>query len=530
MRIEDLSIRTKDRQLRKFEPNEVQELFMDEIGFDPDSRLEGRREIVLKARQLGFSTLILGMLYCDTVNNPHTHTVVIAQDQLSTERLFQMVKRFHDNCPPHKKIQAKYESKRELYWPSIDSYFFVGTAGSREKFGRGGTINNVHGSEVAFWDNAEDIVAGLLETVPASGNIFLETTANGVGNFFYEEYQKADKGLSEFRAHFYPWFYSSEYRVPVAQPLVLTDREAALASRFGLDDSQIAWYRMKALRLKDMVVQEHPSTPEEAFVSSGMGFFDHQTLMEMYAACRAPEQVQVPARFFNLRLVPQNARFGPESNSSKNQDLQVFSKPVPGRRYVVGADPAEGLRDTGAHDYCSAHVLDYETWEECACLHGRWEPHEFGVLLAELGRWYNFALLAVERNNHGHSVLNTLINSEGYERKYADFGGLYFHEEYDGSTRKRSAKPGWPENVKTKVQLLNMLAGAVEEKTLRVNSKATLDEMRMFSKLPGGKFGPEGNSHDDRVISLALAVMLCHTKVKTKKNKGSRLVKKGVLV
>lgn len=525
-------IRTKDRQLKKLIPNEVQEIFLEQIEYMDYGKLEGRRDIILKARQLGFSTLLLALLYCDTVNNPHTYTVVMAQDQQSTERLFQVVKRYHDNCPPHKKIQAKYESKRELYWPSIDSYFFVGTAGSKEKFGRGGTINNVHGSEVAFWDNAEDIVAGLLETVPASGNIFLETTANGVGNFFYEEYTNAEKGLNEFSNHFFPWFYSSEYRIPASTPLELSDREKLLVDKYNLDDEQIAWYRLKGLRLKELLVQEHPSSAEEAFVSSGMGFFNHEHIMDMYKVVRHSENVQVPAKYFNLRAVPQSEITEEQlvMRGAKNQELIIYKKPVPGRNYVIGADPAEGIRETGDHDYCSAHVMDYETWEEVAHLHGRWEPNEFGTLLAELGRWYNFALLAVERNNHGHSVINTLLNVEGYDRKYTEFGGLYYYEEYDGTTKKKFARPGWPENMKTKTQLLNMLAAAIEEKTASVNSKDTLDELRMYSKLPGGKFGPEGNNHDDRVISLALCIMLCHTKIRSGKRKGSRLIKRGSLV
>ena len=89
-------IRTKDRQLKKLIPNEVQEIFLEQIEYMDYGKLEGRRDIILKARQLGFSTLLLAMLYCDTVNNPHTYTVVMAQDQQSTERLFQVVKRYHD--------------------------------------------------------------------------------------------------------------------------------------------------------------------------------------------------------------------------------------------------------------------------------------------------------------------------------------------------------------------------------------------------------------------------------------------------
>lgn len=508
-------------------------MFLDQIEYIDGGKMEGNREIILKARQLGFSTLLLALFYCDTVNNPHTYTVVMAQDQPSTERLFQIVKRYHDNCPPHKKLQAKYESKRELYWPSIDSYFFIGTAGSKEKFGRGGTINNVHGSEVAFWDNAEEIVAGLLETVPQSGNIFLETTANGVGNYFYEEYSRAQSNESEFKVHFFPWFYSSEYRtsLPTNTPVLeKTEHEVKLAEKFNLDDEQLLWYRMKGVRLKELLVQEHPSSPEEAFIATGAGYFNNEALVKLAMSCAKAEKVPVPVRYDQLRRVSQEDLIEEQITNklAKNEELHVWKKPVPGKRYAIFADPAEGLRETGEHDFCSADVLDYDTWEQCASLHGRWEPYDFAILLAQLGRWYNFALLGVERNNHGHSVLNTLINVEGYERQTNSlFGGLYYHEEYDGSTKRRSAKPGYPTNAKTKVELLNVLDEAVSEGTVTVYNRDTVKELRMFSKLPGGKFGPEGKHHDDRVISLGGAVLLCRTKAPTKKKKTKLFIHKG---
>lgn len=496
--------------------------------------MTGNREIVLKARQLGFSTLLLGLLYCDTINNPHTYTVVLAQDQPSTERLFHIVKRYHDNCPPQKRLAAKYDSKRELYWPSIDSYFFVGTAGSKEKFGRGGTINNVHGSEVAFWDDAETIVASLLESVPESGNIFLETTANGTGNYFYEEYNRAEKNESEFKVHFYPWFYSSEYRVSTtSQPIERTAHEDKLAELYGLDDDQLYWYRLKGTRLKELLPQEHPCNAEEAFIGTGAGFFNHERLMEMRQDCITPSKIAVPNRFDQLRKVPQDSLIEEQliSRTARNEQLKVWAKPESGRKYVIFADPSEGLRDTGDHDYCSADVLDYETWEQVANLHGRWEPYEFAILLSQLGRWYNFALLGVESNNHGHSVLSTLINVEGYLRQSKDeFGGLYYHEEYDVRTKRKNLKPGHPTTLKTKVQMLNGLDEAIMEGTTKILDRETIKELRMYSKLNGGKFGPEGNNHDDRVMSYAGAIVLCKTKLPTTKKTFSRILKKGKML
>lgn len=142
----DLRIRTKDRQVVPFAPNAVQAAYLDTLCPDwrtTPIRLEGHREILLKARQFGFSTLILALLFLDTVNTPNTQTVVIAHDADSTERLFQMVHRFYQHLPADRRPATKYSSRRELAFRDTDSYFYVGTAGS-SGYGRGGTINNVH--------------------------------------------------------------------------------------------------------------------------------------------------------------------------------------------------------------------------------------------------------------------------------------------------------------------------------------------------------------------------------------------------
>jgi hypothetical protein len=175
--------------------------------------ISGIREVLLKARQFGFSTLILGLFFLATINHPHTSTVVVAHDADSTERMFQIVQRFYESLPASRRAKTRYANRREYLWPEIDSSFFVGTAGAKD-FGRGSTINNAHLSEVAFWPDAEDLVAGLLQAVPADGNVIIETTANGLGNWSYKEYQAARRRESVFVPRFYAWFLDDSYRLP----------------------------------------------------------------------------------------------------------------------------------------------------------------------------------------------------------------------------------------------------------------------------------------------------------------------------
>src|SRR5579871_2009489 len=188
--LSDLHIRTKDKQLAPLVPNAVQTLYLDMLqsaheGFDWRNgiyTLRGVREDILKARQEGMSTLWLALYFLDTINIPLTQTIILAHDTDTTERLFKIVHRFYEHLPPHKKRPKKYSSRREIEFADIDSIIAVGTAGG-DAVGRGGTINNVHMSERAFWpgvDGGVELEMGLMEAVPLDGNITRETTANGL--------------------------------------------------------------------------------------------------------------------------------------------------------------------------------------------------------------------------------------------------------------------------------------------------------------------------------------------------------------
>lgn len=456
--------------------------------------MTGKREILLKARQFGFSTLIAALFFCDTVNNPNTQTVVIAHDAETSILLFGMVKRFYDHLPPHKKPKTKYSNRRELVFEDNGSVYYVGTAGNTS-FGRGGTINNVHGSEVAFWPDADTLLTGLSEAVPEDGNIFLETTANGLGNFYHEEYTLAQNGGSSFDARFFGWFEHPEYQSEVPPNFVLTEKEQTLQRAHNLSLGQLAWYRKKAKSLKNKLPQEYPSTAEEAFVASGNPYFDRERLKEILGALLIDPDLQaieleIPDRF---RLINQY-----------REKIDFYKAPKENRSYLVGADTAEGLDDSGRHDFDAADVLDWETWEQVCHIHGSWDTHEYGLLLAEIGEFYNNALVAVERNNHGHAVLNALIHS-------AEYPNVYFDEQYDEYKKESVKKPGWPTTPKTKTLALDTLATAINELGIHIRSRKTVSEMMTFVKLPGGKAGGEGSSHDDRVMCLAIACAVALT-------------------
>jgi hypothetical protein len=509
VRLDDLLIRTKDRKLIPFAPNQVQIKYLDQIL--PEWR-DGKitpfqmREILLKARQFGFSTLVAAIFFCDTINTPNTTTVVVANDADSTEKLFRMVQLFYEHLPEEKKPRTKYSNKRELYWQELNSSYYVGTAGDRS-FGRGNTINNLHCSEVAFYPDAEELLSGLLEAVPDDGNVVLESTANGVGDLFHKEFELAQQGDSSFTGRFFAWFEHPPYSKAVPPDFTRTEDEQKLVTTYGLNDRQLAWRRSKmngpGMRLK--FKQEYPGNPREAFLVSGAKYFDPEKLQEIELVLTdvAPIKVDAPDTGGLLK---------------KHWDkVEVYTAPVVGRQYVISADTAEGLNDDGDHDFDSADVLDCATWEQVAHLHGQWDTHEYGLLLAELGFWYNTALLGIERNNHGHAVINAALHSGGYPvQKPGEWIGLYHHEDYDERKKAKLRKPGWPTTAKTKYFALDGLASSIETDDLKVRSKGTLGELMTFLKLRGGKAGATPGSHDDRVMSLAIGDALLKTRPRQK--------------
>jgi len=174
--------------------------------------------------------------------------------------------------------------------------------------------------------------------------------------------------------------------------------------------------------------------------------------------------------------------------------LLVWEEPVAERIYVIGADVGEGV---AAGDASAACVIDRTSGAQVAELHGRVAPDRFAQMLNLLGRWYNRAMLAVERNNHGHSTLNTLRNVCRYPR-------LYYHVRYD-QTRQGTAILGWPTDQATKPILVDDLAAAILEEALIMRSPGLVDECRSFVTHDGGSQGAQPGKHDDRVIAAGIA-------------------------
>lgn len=241
------------------------------------------RDVILKARQLGFSTLIQGEMFRRTVTGTRT-TMTLAHDADTTAKLRLMADRFYEHCKFGSiQPQRKYANASLTTYPEFDSTASIATAGNVET-GRGGTYSDFHGSEVAFWKDAERIIAGAMQG--GSPDVVLESTPNGAQGYFYELAMEAMRGDGIYKLHFYPWWWDAEYKVDSPEPITYTDEEAELVRLHNLTQAQIKWRRSKQLELKGFFLQEYPEDPITCFITSGNSYFGN--LSQVFTAPMNP--------------------------------------------------------------------------------------------------------------------------------------------------------------------------------------------------------------------------------------------------
>jgi hypothetical protein len=306
--LSDLKIRTKDQQLVPFTPNAVQVKMLDEVAprwREGEISLKGKgfREFILKARQFGFSTLIGALYFLETVNEANTLTLIVAHDQETTENLFGMMHTFWEELPDAKRPKTKYKSKRQLHFAHNGSKIRVMTA-RKKGGGRSLTVHNLHLSEAAFYQNPK-LLTGLLQAVPAGGNVFVESTANGEGGdgqTYHDQYWAGiapqnwahywpkEYKSNGYQARFYAWWEHDEYEADLpgesgsrSDGFTRDDDEKTIVAKYGLDklygrqrtDRKLAWRRRKMAEpgMGTLFPQEYPGDPKEAFLVSGKRFF-----------------------------------------------------------------------------------------------------------------------------------------------------------------------------------------------------------------------------------------------------------------
>lgn len=307
-----LTIRSKAGTLEPFTLNRAQ-LHFHRMLEEQLAKTGMVRAIVLKGRQQGISTYTQARYYWRTSLGAGKRAYILTHRQEATENIFDIAERFHREADPMLRPHLGVSNAKELFFSKLDSGYKVATAGASGT-GRSGTAQLFHGSEVAFWPNAADHMAGVGQIIAdqPGTEIILESTANGIGNVFHSLWQKAERGESSYIACFLPWFWQPEYVRSVPPGFHLEPEEQAYQSAHGLTLEQVAWRRAKiiddfsgdVLRFR----QEYPATPAEAFVAVGHDSFISTGLV---AAARGR---RIEAQNSGLVVGVDPARFGDNSS------------------------------------------------------------------------------------------------------------------------------------------------------------------------------------------------------------------------
>jgi hypothetical protein len=375
--------------------------------------------------------------------------------------------------------------------PGLQSKFLIDTA-NNSNAGSSFTLNYLHISELSKWERPEETMKSLMQAVPKNNAIVIvESTANGAGDYFHRLWDQAESGENDYIPLFLPWFTHTEYKDPFVNDsdrtqfaLTLDDEEKQLIEIHNVTLEQLQWRRNtiknKCAGSIDTFHQEYPSTAEEAFLTSGRPRFDIPILREYLAQCVDGERGYLEREKGTIKFIPDPKGY-----------LEVWKKPDKKLESFIGGDVAKGLvnRDYSAGPVFSNHYNLDALW------HGHIDPDLFADQLSMLGTWYNDALIAVEENNHGLTVLNSLK---------VDYWNLYKRTNYNKVTDETKQELGWWTSEQTKKLAIDNLARLIRERKLGIKSKRFIQECLTYVIDDKGATNAQQGSYDDVVMSSAI--------------------------
>lgn len=471
------------------------------------------RIVVLKARQIGISTIIEAIFFALAMIERDFKTLIVSHEAESSKAILGMTKRYWDTYIFNRFHATIYNGQSHLAWDN-GCDINVATAKNVEA-GRSQTIHGLHASEVGMWKKADELMTGLSNSIPAFGltAVFIESTAKGVGNYFHKTCTDAMKGKSEYEFCFYPWHHHPEYTAKYLTPEIrhlyrlenLDEEERRLRHDHGISDERLIWRRWaivnKCNGSVDNFHQEYPTTPHEAFISTGLNVFRLPNLLAHYR----------PMKGKRGRLVKSGpgVKFVPDSEGW----LTVFAEPSPDKSwgiYLAGGDPTH----TTAGDNACIQVINRRTLEQVAVYRRKIDPINFGKDMQLVGRYYNDAFLAPEKEGPGYATVGCIVG-DGYPNVYQS-----------QNIAKMQGKPttdlaGWSTNSATKHLAVSHLQNALSQGLAHVDGKdyglvihdrETLIEMRDYVTTGNGQQyeNSDGSEYDDGVMALAIAVAVHH--------------------
>ena len=524
-------ITTKDGKFELFKINEPQDKLMKLI----EKQLAAKKPIrirVLKARQMGFSTLISAIGFWWAAMNENSAYAVVAHKDSSASSIFEKNKIFYDNLPKAMKPKINRFNSEKISFnidgeqqtgevKGLRSKIFFGTAGGGELF-RGETILFLHKSEIAFWEDRNGVLKKSLNaTVPYQPftAIIEETTANGY-NEFKDDWDRSVRGQDDYIPLFVGWNELTEYRMKPPHGFKLTEKELELQKKYGLTDEQLCWRRFKIDNdyggNELWFQQENPLTPEEAFISSGQGVFDGETIKKGYENC-TPHIAEME---ISSQLIREKLKIWEEPESQelieyqqltrwnmKEQKYEYYDGDVEVGRTTVFANYTIGVDTAGMGADYNQVVVWHNTKKKMVARLGikNISEEKLASIVVEIARYYNDALVIPEVN-YSHAICDYMM-ALGYDRIFLTESMSRIDKqkgslEYGFKTTRLTKPP----IISTLRALLNEVPDAIPDKDFWYET-----EYYVLQNVATNTMNAVSGHHDDIIMANAIAYYGCNS-------------------
>lgn len=488
--------------------------------------------VILKARQLGISTLCLALDLFWAMEYQGLLGIFATHDEGSRDQFRNQVEVFFQTIPESHKVGYETSNNKMLVLKnaSLFRYLVAGTRGTTNKMGRSGGCNFCHATEIAFWGSPDDISAlnQTFSEIYAHRLYIYESTANGF-NHYQEMWETACDSPAQ-KAIFVGWWRNELYEFTKDHPLYLKympqgvetglsaqERKMVKEVREGfgvqLTAGQMAWYRhhleTKCNGDQQQMFQEHPATPEQAFVSTGSQFFTNEALTAMM---RDAKMHKCQPYVFRLTKNPGDTVV--MNSTIQKAEFKIWEEPSQWGQYVIGCDSAFGSNEESDNSIifvgrcyadCIVQVAEFSS--------NAVQPYELAWILAYIAGLYGDVMVILELNGAGHAVYGELrrlreslhgvaTDSEKSFRNCLKHMKEYLYRREDSFSSNLMKQ--WVTSPNNKEQMMERYKIGFETGRVRVRSMIGLEEHRKIVR-DGGRIAGGGRSKDDRVIGGALA-------------------------
>lgn len=493
--------------------------------------------ILLKARQIGWSTIVQALLFHRVIFNKHMNVLVIADELTRSQHIFDMSLLAYTYLPWWMRPEKQYDnrgkgilkfdradSEERLVNPGLNSTFYIDAANKPSGSSRGFTLQGLHASEFGLFLRPKivtsDILPALAKTNPLTVAAVEGTANEGQNQAYQDMWEMATKGRGLFRPMFAGWWKEKTYCKPLTYredaEWQHTPEEAELIEKvkdecqYTISRSQMAWYREQADQFeategdRDRMEQEYPSFPRSAFRAAGICYFPRKKLNQIEIRdVKKPRWIgDIEFRLVDGKEKPVLVRYPDDMKAYA--PLWVWEWPNSNDVYYEASDPSHGLpgKDQSTAQIFRVPRRTGERIRQCVEYCGCAVPRTLSKIVVTLGHMYNTCEMAPE--------MNTLTEHIGNVLSVHNYPKVYRWHRMDKITGRWTNAFGWETNSKSRNDISSRFRTFVIEDSIEIRSERLLDEARTFIEdAPGSNHYEAADGKHDDVLMAAMICVYC---------------------